>query len=804
MRRSRLTLVGAMLAVACLAYLWSRTAIAQSPDFVASDHIFRITAHGCTFEPKSRVQTGFKVKGTPGIVTALHGIADCSSIQAADATENSFLDLTLASVDIARDTAVLTSAEGPSLSTEAGLEVARNVTEDYESLLVIGYPNGRYFQEPASRIAYQQKEFLSRFLSSRPPPTEFYLRNSPNKDIEVLTLEADMQPGHSGAPLMTSDRKLLGIIDGGLNLSGNPRAWAIPWHDLELRPAAERAGELARLGEQDPQLALLFSTTLLPPETYGSVEANPINDNTFSAYQYFFNINVTKQVDGQNRSFGGVFEGVNNEPRGQRSLILSGNLAQAMAMENAAAFPAINRMGYIVIEDSYYVLFNDACFQTDLSPELIGMDDLYTLMRNFIASTTQADLQGTAYGEEMVDTVRTQHYIMNPTDTQTTAFGSTSPHRLEYWVTVEGHYLVQVDFDLSFENHPALGAGRMSGSLMFHGLNSDPQVELPAVCQNAIFLPDNAFPVEQVSPTPTATRTPAAGIFDPRSSRRVTSTPTPTPMSGPTAARATLAQVWLEHNQVEDGENGMLIHADLDVEGMRGKRLGVTARFYQGEDLLRDANGDYVGAGGEVLVEDTLLPRRDRSTYPDFTLFMPYRELDLPPGVHELTTVFQLWNLSDNTLLAESTPLPFTYTLPESPLVDTGEPAALIENVWIDHNLTQDGELGMVVHTRFSIINLNGVECQAAAYIEYAAGGSLRDFDGSYADSGGNVAAATLFTPAFDDAYYADLTIFVPYAQLHMLPGTHDLRLIVVLYAGEEFISLTRSNYIPFTYTQPE
>ena len=37
---------------------------------------------GCKFEPKQRVQTGFRIKDQPGIITALHGVADCSSIVA--------------------------------------------------------------------------------------------------------------------------------------------------------------------------------------------------------------------------------------------------------------------------------------------------------------------------------------------------------------------------------------------------------------------------------------------------------------------------------------------------------------------------------------------------------------------------------------------------------------------------------------------------------------------------------------------------------------------------------------------------
>ena len=44
-------------------------------------HVFRVRATDCKFEPVKRVQTGFRLHDEPGIVTALHGVADCKSIR---------------------------------------------------------------------------------------------------------------------------------------------------------------------------------------------------------------------------------------------------------------------------------------------------------------------------------------------------------------------------------------------------------------------------------------------------------------------------------------------------------------------------------------------------------------------------------------------------------------------------------------------------------------------------------------------------------------------------------------------------
>ncbi len=801
----RLMLWGIMLGGLGLILLLGRQAKAQ-PTFVASDYIFRITAQDCLFIPKSRVQTGFQVKGAAGIVTALHGVADCDTLQALnDNGEIVWEGLTIAGVDVARDVAVIAPTNGALLSGDEGLDIADNIEEDYASLLVIGYPGGRTRQAPSSRIQFIQKEPLSRFLSSDPPPTAFITRSSPQKDIDVLTLEADMVPGHSGAPLLTDDRTLLGIIDGGLRQGAIGQAWAIPWHDLDLQPLAGRQSEIQRLREQDPQLAFLFSTTLYSADAYGLVESNPVDDDTFAAFRHFFDVNDTKVVNGEEVLSHAIFEGVNNEPQGQRSLLASGD------MFAAPDSTAPGRIGYFVIGDHSYALLGDLCVQSDTAALETQLDELYAGMRALIAFTSQGEPFGTLLGQDEVDGVPTNHYLVDSGSGEWAEGESYTIHRAELWTTIDGNYLVRMEFDFSYDG-ATLGAGRMRVSMMIHGLNTDPQVELPAVCTGAAALAPVPSPTLQrqrttptVTPTevatPDATRTPARlSPLRPRA----TATPTPAGAAAVTEARAELVEVWLEHNQMEDGENGMLIHATFDVDGMRNRRLGITAFFKQDGELLRDTSGDYAAAGGEVATWDTLLPRRNITTYEDFTLFMPYRELDLAPGYYELTTVLRLWNFDNETILAESEPIPFTYTLPEPALTDTGAPTGTVEVGQIDHNVLENDLLGMRIHLRVNVLNLNGVDCQAVAYFEYAEGGNLQDFDETYQDAAGNVAATVDFAPLYDNTVYADMTLFMPYAQLHMAPGTYDLRFSVTLYDNATNTPFATSDFLGFTYTQEE
>ena len=73
-------------------------------------YVYRIKSDNCTHEPVSRRQTGFRVQGITGIVTALHGVADCKTISAlSDDGQEIYLDLSIQQIDITHDAALLSS-----------------------------------------------------------------------------------------------------------------------------------------------------------------------------------------------------------------------------------------------------------------------------------------------------------------------------------------------------------------------------------------------------------------------------------------------------------------------------------------------------------------------------------------------------------------------------------------------------------------------------------------------------------------------------------------------------------------------
>ena len=91
---------------------------------------------------------------------------------------------------------------------------------------------------------------------------------------------------------------------------------------------------------------------------------------------------------------------------------------------------------------------------------------------------------------------------------------------------------------------------------------------------------------------------------------------------------------------------------------------------------------------------------------------------------------------------------------------------------------------GKEIHLEFDVWNLLGKDCKAVAFFEFSTGQRLDDTNGQYRSSDGQVAALTRFRPAYEWTTYHDLTLYIPYAEMHLAPGQHNLRYIVQIFSG--------------------
>jgi len=111
--------------------------------------------------------------------------------------------------------------------------------------------------------------------------------------------------------------------------------------------------------------------------------------------------------------------------------------------------------------------------------------------------------------------------------------------------------------------------------------------------------------------------------------------------------------------------------------------------------------------------------------------------------------------------------------------------------------------MGMDIYVSFDIANYRDREGMAAAYFYFGdeSNRPLRDFNGQYRDAAGNVSVGRYFSPVYDNTTFTDLLLFMPYSELHMAPGSYDLKFYVAIWNTEEWLELTSSGWQYFYFS---
>ena len=127
---------------------------------------------------------------------------------------------------------------------------------------------------------------------------------------------------------------------------------------------------------------------------------------------------------------------------------------------------------------------------------------------------------------------------------------------------------------------------------------------------------------------------------------------------------ARILKVWVDHNQFEDGVKGMRIHVKFEVDKLKGGKGSVNAYFhYKNGNPLKDFNEKYRTTNGKVSCGRHFQPGYVNTTYEDFKLFMPYRELHMKAGKYDLKFNVQIFDEGTGQSLSSSSDwVHFTYT----------------------------------------------------------------------------------------------------------------------------------------------
>jgi hypothetical protein len=272
--------------------------------------------------------------------------------------------------------------------------------------------------------------------------------------------------------------------------------------------------------------------------------------------------------------------------------------------------------------------------------------------------------------------------------------------------------------------------------------------------------------------------------------------------------RVTFDRAWIDYGVTQGGKLGMTIHTKFTLYELKGVDTQVRIKFQdsQGNDL-KDNNKSFYTENGNVAVFGDLKPGYDPAEYSDFQIFMPYSEFDITrAGKYNLKMDIDLI-YENGTLIQHMSFYDFEYSRNEpatsgtTPVSTTGSVTATFDSVWIDYNVTEKGELGMRIHTKFSVNNMKGKDGSLRIYFQKADGTSLKSSDGNYESKLGNVAAFTDIKPGYDVTDYKDLATFMPYSEMHLGPGKYNLKLDVDVIDddGELIKHLT---FFEFSYTK--
>ena len=127
----------------------------------------------------------------------------------------------------------------------------------------------------------------------------------------------------------------------------------------------------------------------------------------------------------------------------------------------------------------------------------------------------------------------------------------------------------------------------------------------------------------------------------------------------------------------------------------------------------------------------------------------------------------------------------------------------IIESVTVDHNVSMDGENGMIIHIQFTVDDqYQDVPCHVSAYFYYRnPHKALIAGSDNYTTTDGKVAVGEDFLPSDSLTTYNNLQLFMPYAALNMSDEVKnaELKFYVLLYtkSGED---IAESDWIDFDY----
>lgn len=271
------------------------------------------------------------------------------------------------------------------------------------------------------------------------------------------------------------------------------------------------------------------------------------------------------------------------------------------------------------------------------------------------------------------------------------------------------------------------------------------------------------------------------------------------------APSATFQRIWVDYDVTVEGKRGMRIHTAFKALGMKGVSSYLQIKFQKPDGVaLKDTNGSYDHEDGSVAVFRSLNPGYDPAVYEDLDAFMPYDELDLPAGKYALRMDVDLI-YEAGELIQHLTFHPFDFTQASrntTPVKTAAKPSALFDRIWVDYDVTEGGKYGMRIHVKFTTYNMKNLPSYLAIYFAKADGTKLMTKNVSYSSKSGQVALYQELDIRNDPGVFEDLKLFLPYSELTVPKGKHDIQIDVDLIYKEDGLIQNLTTY-DFEFTKP-
>lgn len=129
----------------------------------------------------------------------------------------------------------------------------------------------------------------------------------------------------------------------------------------------------------------------------------------------------------------------------------------------------------------------------------------------------------------------------------------------------------------------------------------------------------------------------------------------------------------------------------------------------------------------------------------------------------------------------------------------TSSASGSIDAYSVTHDATdENGNRGLAFTVDFQVNGAQNVQCCLVVSFYFAGGQPLKDFDGHYFVGSNQVAAVDHFNPPYPNTTYTDYELFMPYDQLHMDAGHHDLEYRFALFVGSTQLAVTDAYGLSF------